>query len=55
MKIKNYILNRIDKIEEEFERILENGFDKDSPFYLYLGDIRTAVKKIEQTGTSNME
>ena len=43
---KQFILDTIEKLEKEFERILSQGFDKDSPFYEYLGDIKVAVHKL---------
>lgn len=45
---KQYLLKTVDSIEEEFERILERGFDEDSPFYDYIEDLRTVIGKLDE-------
>ena len=48
MKLKEYLLGRVDALENEFENILERGFGPDSPFYDYLEDLRTGLEKINE-------
>lgn len=45
---KQYLLKTIDSLEEEFERILEKGFDEDSPFYDYIEDLRTVIGNLNE-------
>jgi len=44
---KDYLLKIIDLLELEFNRILENGFDEDSPFYDYVNDLKIVINKLE--------
>ena len=45
---KQYLLKTVDSLEKEFERILERGFDEDSPFYDYIEDLRTVIGKLNE-------
>ena len=40
----NKLLEVIEKMQIEFERILEQGFDENSPMYEYFGDLKTMAK-----------
>ncbi len=45
---KEYLLKIVDGLEEEFERILEKGFDEDSSFYDYIEDLRTVIGNLNE-------
>lgn len=47
LDLKDFLVLTIDKLEKEFERVLEKGLDDESPIYEYLNDIRVGVNKIE--------
>ena len=44
---KDFLLKIINSLEKEFEKILERGFDENSPFYEYIEDLRTVINKME--------
>ena len=48
MSRKELMFKLLDSLEDEFERILVQGYDQDSPFYEYLADIRTMVGKEDE-------
>ncbi len=45
---KKFLLKTVDSLEEEFERILEKGFDEDSPFYDYIQDLRVVIGSLNE-------
>ena len=45
---KDYLLKIVDSLESEFDRILQYGFDEDSPFYDYIEDLRTVIGNINE-------
>jgi hypothetical protein len=45
---RTYLLKIVDSLEQEFERILESGFDEDSNFYEYIEDLRTVIGGINE-------
>ena len=47
-KLTERILTTLDKIEQEFQKILDEGLNEHSPIYLYFGDIRCAAKKLAE-------
>lgn len=45
---RDYLLKIIDSLEEEFDRILSEGFDGYSDFYDYVEDLRTVISKLKE-------
>ena len=45
---QGYLLKIVDSLENEFEDILDKGFDGDSDFYEYIEDLRTVIGKLNE-------
>lgn len=48
MMKRDYLLKIVDSLEMEFDRILQKGFDEDSPFYDYINDLRIVIGKMNE-------
>lgn len=48
MSLKEYLQDRVNAIEKEFEKIITDGFGPDSPFYDYIEDLKTTIGKLNE-------
>jgi len=45
--IGDWMINRLEKLEKSFERILDRGFEPENKFYDYLNDLNIIANNLK--------